>query len=188
MIQPNPALQRLGLGPADRAVVVHADDIGMCQATMSAFEELVASWPVVSASTMVPCAWFPQLAAYCHAHPQVDVGVHLTLCSEWETYRWAPISTCDRASGLIDQEGYFHHTAAALHKRAALPAVEAELQAQLDRALVAGIEVTHIDTHMFALLHSALIPLYVQLAARHRLPLMFIRADAQGWQRMGLDA
>lgn len=187
MSQPNPILPLLGLGPEDRAVVLHADDIGMCQASVSSFAELIESGLTLSASTMVPCPWFAQTAAFCRDHPGLDVGVHLTLNSEWSGCRWGPISTVDRASGMIDKEGYFHRRQSDLYAQARIADVEAELQAQLDRALAAGVEVTHIDTHMFALLYETLIPPYVQLAARHRLPLMFVRTDAARWERMGLD-
>jgi len=136
---------------------------------------------------MVPCPWFPQLAGYCRAHPQVDVGVHLTLNSEWNEYRWGAISTHDPASGLIDQEGYFHRLGADVHLHASLPAIQAELQAQLDRALAAGIDVTHVDSHMFTLLHPKLMPSYIQLAIQSRLPMLCPRADEAGWQEMGLQ-
>jgi predicted glycoside hydrolase/deacetylase ChbG (UPF0249 family) len=187
-MQPNPALQKLGFERDARVVILHADDIGMCQATMPAFENLCADGLISSASTMVPCPWFPQLAAYCRERPQVDVGVHLTLNSEWNDYRWGPISTHDPASGLIDQEGYFHRRSADTQARASLPALQVELQAQLDRALAAGIDVTHVDSHMFTLLHPKLISSYIQQALQSRLPLLCPRADEAGWQALGLQS
>jgi predicted glycoside hydrolase/deacetylase ChbG (UPF0249 family) len=186
-MQPNPALQRLGFAHDDRVLILHADDIGMCQATLPAFENLCADGLISSAAAMVPCPWFPQLAAYCRAHPQVDVGVHLTLNSEWDNFRWGPISTRDPASGLIDQEGYFHHLGANVQLHASRPALQAELRAQLDRALAAGIDVTHVDSHMFTLLQPELLSSYIQLASQARLPLLCPRADVAGWQAMGLQ-
>lgn len=186
-MQPNPVLQKLGFDHDDRVLILHADDIGMCQATLPAFENLCADGLISSAATMVPCPWFPQLAAYCRAHPQVDVGVHLTLNSEWNDFRWGPISTRDPASGLLDHEGYFHRTGADVQERASLPALQAEIRAQLDRALAAGIDVTHIDTHMFTLMQPKLISSYIQLALQSHLPLLCQRADLAGWQAMGLQ-
>jgi len=110
-MHPNPVLRELGLGQADRAVVIHTDDIGMCQASLAALADLVDFGLVSCGATMVPCPWFPQVAAYCRGHPSVDLGVHLTLTSEWDSYRWGPISTRDPASGLIDDEGYFFFAA-----------------------------------------------------------------------------
>src|SRR4051812_44647597 len=88
-----PILRQLGFGPDDRVVVVHADDLGMCQATLPAVDELMAFGLVTSASAMVPCSWFPEVAAWHRRNPEYDLGIHLTLTSEWERYRWGPIST-----------------------------------------------------------------------------------------------
>lgn len=88
----NPFLARLGYGPDDRVVIIHADDVGMCQASLAAFADMVAFGLVSSGSTMVPCSWFPAAAAFCRANPEVDMGVHVTLTCEWDAYRWGPIS------------------------------------------------------------------------------------------------
>jgi predicted glycoside hydrolase/deacetylase ChbG (UPF0249 family) len=171
----NPVLRKLGLAPTDRVVIIHADDIGMCHATLPAVKELFQAGLVSSASVMVPCPWFPAAASFCREHPDLDVGVHLTVTSEWMTYRWGPLSTRDPATGLLDDDGYFFRTNAAVQARAKPSAVAAELGAQLDRALAAGIDVTHIDTHMGTVLHPRFLQAYVDLAAQHRLPLFLPR-------------
>ena len=96
-MQPNPVLKKLGLAPDDRVLIIHADDVGMCQASLAAYADLVDLGLVSSASTMVACPWFPATAAYCreHAGENVDMGVHTTLTSEFVGYRWGPISTRD---------------------------------------------------------------------------------------------
>ena len=104
----NPVLRKLGLAESDRVAIIHTDDIGMCQASLAAFADLAGFGLVSSGATMVPCAWFPALADYCRRHPGVDMGVHTDLTCEWDTYRWGPLSTRDPASGLLDDEGYFH--------------------------------------------------------------------------------
>lgn len=187
-MRPNPALRKLGFGPSDRVAIIHADDIGMCQAGLIAFAELVDFGLVSSGAVMMPCPWSPAAAAYCRAHPQADVGVHLTLTCEWETYRWGPLSTRDPASGLLDEQGYFHRACAPLHEQADPGAVATELRAQLDRALALGIDVTHIDTHMGAVAHHRFVMGYVQLAIEHRLPLMLPRMDEAGWRALNLGA
>jgi predicted glycoside hydrolase/deacetylase ChbG (UPF0249 family) len=187
-MRPNPLLKKLGFADDDRVVIIHADDIGMCQATLPAFADLIEFGLASSGGVMVPCPWFPQAAAFCQAHPQVDVGVHLTLNSEWEGYRWGPVSTRDPASGLLDEAGYLHRTREAVYQRADPPAVQAELTAQVDRALSSGIDITHVDTHMGTVAHPQFAPAYVQLAVQHRLPLMILRLDEAGWRAAGLDS
>jgi len=184
---PNPVLRKLGFADDERVVIVHADDVGMCQATLPAFADLVDFGLVSCGATMVPCPWFPSLAAYCRQHPEVDLGVHLTLTSEWDGYRWGPLSTRDPASGLIDEEGYLHRRSEAVYERADAAAVSVEMQAQVACALAAGIDVTHVDTHMGAVAHPRFIPAYVQLAVQHRLPAMMLRLDEAGWREMGMD-
>ncbi len=186
-MQPNPVMKKLGLAPTDRAVVIHADDIGMCQASLTAWADLVDFGLVSSAATMVPCPWFPAVAAYCREHPGVDLGVHLTLTSEWDAYRWRPLSTCAPASGLLDDEGYFPRRAEPIQERADADAVQREIQAQLEHALAAGIDVTHIDSHMGTVLHPRFAWGYVQLALQHRLPFIMVRLDEAGYREMGLD-
>lgn len=187
-MNPNPIMKKLGFAADDRVVIIHADDIGMCQATLPAFADLVDLGLVSSGAVMVPCPWFPQAAAYCWEHPQVDVGVHLTLNSEYDSYRWGPISTRDPASGLIDEEGYFHRRQEPVQQQANPAAVQAEIAAQVDRALAGGIDVTHIDTHMGAVAHPKFIPSYVQLAQQHNLPALMLRLDEAGWRAIGLDS
>jgi hypothetical protein len=187
-MEPNPVLRKLGFSDQDRVVIIHTDDIGMCHASLAAYEQMVEIGIISSGATMVPCSWFPATADFCRQHPQVDMGVHLTLNSEWDAYRWSPISTCDLASGLIDSDGYFHHWQPAVYENADPTAVQVEIQAQLERALAAGIDVTHIDTHMGTVAGRAkFIPGYAQLAFQHRLPLLILRQDVAGYQAMGMD-
>ena len=113
--------------------------------------------------------------------------MHLTLNSEWSSYRWGPISTRDPASGLMDEEGYLHRTQEPVQQRAAPAAVQAELEAQVTRALSNGIDVTHVDTHMGTVAHPKFMPGYVQLAHQHRLPFLMLRLDKAGWRTVGLD-
>jgi predicted glycoside hydrolase/deacetylase ChbG (UPF0249 family) len=184
---PNPVLRKLGFADDDRVVIIHADDIGMCQATLTAFDELIGFGLVSCGAVMVPCPWFPQVAAYCRQHPDVDLGAHLTLTSEWEGYRWGPISTRDPASGLLDDEGYFHHRSEEVQEHVDAAAAQRELEAQVARALAAGLDLTHVDTHMGTVAHSKFVPVYVPLALQHRLPLLMFRFDEAGWRAIGLD-
>lgn len=173
----NPFLKKLGFSPTDRVVIFHADDIGMCQASVSAYADCVAFGLVSSAATMVPCGWFPAAAEFCRRQPQADMGVHLTLTSEWDSYRWGPISTRDPASGLLDDEGYFYRAAADVAANGTETAVYRELKAQIERALAAGIPVTHIDTHMFAV-YPAFMDIYLRLSREYDVPAFALRPSA----------
>lgn len=187
-MQPNPLLKRLGFSPTDRVVILHTDDIGMCQASVAAFAHLNEVGIISSGAVMVPCPWFLQAAQFSRQNPQADLGVHLTLTSEWSTYRWGPLSSRDPASGLLDAEGYFPHRSHEIQASGQPAAVQAELEAQVQRALQAGMQPTHIDTHMGAVAHPKFMGLYVQLAWRHHLPPMIFRLDEAGYRALGMDA
>ncbi|GAB4213280.1 MAG: carbohydrate deacetylase [Roseiflexaceae bacterium] len=169
----NPFLKRLGFGPQDRVVIIHADDIATCHAANAAFAELWAAGAVSSAALIVPGPWFGAAAAFCRDTPAVDMGVHLALNAEFATCRWGPLSTRDPASGLLDKQGYLHATVAATLALADPEAVARELHAQVAQALAAGIDVTHIDAHMFTAAHPPFFAAYLAVALEHRLPLFF---------------
>lgn len=174
-MNPNPSLKKLGFSYTDRVVIIHTDDIGMCQASVSAFAALNTAGIISSGATMVPCAWFPAAAAYCRKHPNADMGVHLTLTSEWNAFRWGAISTRDAASGLVDSEGYFYRNYPEVIEQGNADAVAIELEAQVMRAKSAGIEPTHIDSHMGTALQPKFLSAYMQTAMRHKLPIMIPR-------------
>ncbi|HEU0155851.1 MAG TPA: polysaccharide deacetylase family protein [Stellaceae bacterium] len=152
---------RLGV---ERAAIFHVDDLGMCRGGNQAFLELAAEGLVTCGSIMVPCPWFREIAEAGAADPSLDLGVHLTLTSEWAHYRWAPISTASRASGLIDDDGYFWRDVASLRTHLVPEAAEAELRAQIERALAAGLDPTHIDAHMAAAMLPELLGAHLRLA------------------------
>ncbi len=180
----NPFLRHLGYDERDRVVIVHADDIGMCQATLPALAGLLDAGLMSSAATMVPCPWFPAVAAFCRAHPTVDMGVHLTLTCEYRGYRWGPISTRDPAAGLLDAEGYLPFGPDELHARLRPEPAARELAAQAERAHAAGIDVTHIDTHQATVFHPGLLGAYTGYALQARLPLLLLRLEAAGWRAL----
>ena len=187
-MNPNPILKKLGFSDNDRVVIIHTDDIGMCQSSLTAFTDLWDYGLISSGATMVPCPWFPAVVAFCRQHPRVDMGVHVTLTCEWDTYRWGPISTRNNDSGLIDDEGYFYRRSESVQEHGDPDAVQVEITAQVDKALAAGISVTHADTHMGTVAHLKFINSYIQLALQHRIPPMFPRQDQAGYMAMGIDS
>ncbi len=186
-MQPNPVLKKLGLSETDRAVIIHCDDIGMCHASVAAFDDLWDFGLVSSGAVMVPCPWFLEAAALARRTPGIDLGIHITLTSEWETYRWGPISTRDPSSGLLDDQGCFPHRSEHTQAVATSEAVQAEIAAQIARAIQAGMAPTHADTHMGTVAHPKFMPAYIMTALQNRLPAMVPRLDETGWLAMGLD-
>ncbi|HEX2886849.1 polysaccharide deacetylase family protein [Vineibacter terrae] len=161
--------------PKPRSAILHVDDVGMCHGANRAFLELARAGAITSGSVMVPCPWFPEIAEAAAADRGLDLGVHLTLTAEWPHYRWRPISTSSPASGLLDDDGYFPRNCAALRRRVVPEAAAIEMRAQIDRALAAGIDVTHIDTHMGAAFAPGLLEAYLQLGRDYDLPILLPR-------------
>lgn len=185
---PNPFLKKLGFSDQDRVVILHMDDVGMCQAAIQAFKDLSAFGTITSGAVMVPCPWFPVVKWLCRDNTAIDMGVHITLNAEWSGYRWGPLSTRDPESGLLDGDGYFHQWQDAVYQQAKPEAVDKEINAQIEHALSAGIDITHIDSHMGTVMHPSFIQYYVQAAASRLLPSMLPRIDAYGIELMGGSA
>ncbi len=183
----NPVLKKLGFSNQDRVVIIHSDDIGMCQASIDAYADLFSCGGITTAAVMVPCAWFPAAAALQTRFPQADLGVHLTLTSEWQSYRWGPVSTRDPQSGLLDDWGYFPTTAQAVQAMADPVYVRREMTAQVERAIQAGIRPTHIDTHMGTVAHPKFMLDYLRLAIENKIPAMMFRMDEADWLKAGVD-
>jgi hypothetical protein len=183
----NPLLKKLGYSDTDRLVIIHADDIGMCQASVQAFKDLWEFGTLSSGAVMAPCPWFLAAAEMARQNPKMDLGIHVTLNAEWKTYRWGPVSTRDAVSGLIDAEGYLHRAVQAVVESATVEAVAVEVEMQVEHVLAAGIDATHIDSHMGAIMHPKFIQSYLQAGMTHQLPNMLPRASAQGFDTMGID-
>lgn len=165
--------EKLGY-PADaRLLLIHADDLGMSHSENRAtFEALEKGW-VTSASIMVPCPWFPEVAAWARAHPHADLGVHLVLNSEWEGFRWGPVASHERVLSLLDKGGYFPNDPAML-TGARPPEVREELQAQVAKIRASGVHLTHLDSHMAALMSTpSLFAVYRELGKSERLPILY---------------
>ncbi len=158
-----------------RRVVIHADDLGMSHGANRAFADLWALGVVTSGSVMVPCPWFADLAGMYAGNPAWDVGVHLTLTSEMKGYRWRPLTRAPAMSGLTDPDGFFHSDVPTVRRMADREAVEAELRAQIDAAAAAGIDVTHVDDHMGAVLAPEFSDIYVRIATDYGLPPVLCR-------------
>jgi predicted glycoside hydrolase/deacetylase ChbG (UPF0249 family) len=141
-------LERLGYPPDAKLLIVHADDLGMAHSINVASIKGLESGLVSSASIMIPCSWLPEIADYARAHPEADLGLHLTLTSEWKLYRWGPVLAKERVPSLLDPSGYLYPTETEAAAHIDPKEAEAEIRAQIARARALGIQPTHLDSHM----------------------------------------
>jgi chitin disaccharide deacetylase len=172
--------ERLGYPANARLLVIHADDFGMSHSVNRAIEEALERRWVTSASILVPCPWFPEVARWAKAHADSDLGIHLALNSEWTTLRWGAVSPQPRGSSLLDSDGYLPLTAEYVASHAKISDVEVETHAQVDKAKAAGIHLTHLDAHMGAIASTPdLLKAYLGLGQAYKLPVLLdSRAEA----------
>ena len=163
--------ERLGYKSTDKILIVNGDDVGMCHAANLATIECMEKGLMRSATIMVPCPWFPEIAAYAKANPEKDFGIHLCHTSEWIKYRWGPVASRDKVPGLVDPQGYLWRNVEDVYAHATPGEALIEGRAQIQRALAAGVDVTHLDSHMGALqYHADYMKSYLQLAMEFDLP------------------
>nr|WP_221929931.1 polysaccharide deacetylase family protein [Fodinibius sediminis] len=166
--------ERLGYPEDAKVLILHVDDAGMSwgsnKGTRAAVEQGVAN----SFSIMMPCAWVPGIADYVKANPRLDAGLHLTLTSEWDDYRWGPLMGKPSVPGLVDREGCFWGSVEEVVKHASADEVEAEIRAQVERALTMGFRPTHLDSHMGTLFADEdFLERYINVGADYDIPVMF---------------
>ena len=160
-------------------IVLHQDDVGMCHGANVAFSELSALGSITSGSVMVPCPWFREAAEMAAANKSLDLGVHLTLTAEKEFYRWRPLTSAGKSSGLIDDDGYMWRDVSSVRRNGNVDAVALELRAQIDFALASGFDVTHLDAHMGATLAPEFCAIYIALGVEYRLPVLLTKKLSQ---------
>jgi predicted glycoside hydrolase/deacetylase ChbG (UPF0249 family) len=170
--------ERLGHPAGSKLLIIHADDLGAAHSIDAASFDALEKGAISSASAMVPTPWITEVAAYARAHPDADLGLHLTLTSEWETYRWGSVAPPDEVPSLLDSSGTFPNDEKIVAARAKPAEVEREIRAQIERALALGIRPTHLDSHMGALFTTPdLLATYVKVAREYHLPFLAPRGD-----------
>ena len=167
---------RLGYPPGTKLVIIHADDLGETHAVNAAAIKALETGTINSASLMVPCPWFPEIADYAKSHPDRDFGLHLTLTSERVYYRWGPVAPRDKVPSLVDENGYFYHDWDH-HEHVNPRDVEVELRAQIERALAMGVRPTHLDSHQYRLIISGkdLFDVMLRMGHEYKLPIFVTR-------------
>lgn len=180
--------EKLGYPKNTKLLILHADDMGVSHSQNSASLTVLEKGYVSSGSIMVPCPWFPEVAAYATKHPDADLGIHLTLTSEWKYYRWGPVISKDQVSSLINKNGFLYDNVDSLAKMAQLKEVEQELRAQIERAIQFGIHPTHIDSHMGSCFFSKdYLKIYIRLAREYHIPCLLNREAFKLVYHINLD-
>ncbi|MFW9952505.1 MAG: polysaccharide deacetylase family protein, partial [Candidatus Thorarchaeota archaeon] len=162
-----PLNEQLGYERNDKVVIIHIDDIGFSHSSNVASFECLDFGIASCGSLIVPSPWFLEAVAMYKKNPIYDLGVHLTLTCEYNLYRWRALSTVDESSGLLDAEKCLWRTSEEAIKNVSVKAAEAEMRAQIERAIQSGIKITHIDSHMGAVMHTKFIPTYLKLAREY---------------------
>jgi predicted glycoside hydrolase/deacetylase ChbG (UPF0249 family) len=140
--------QKLGYPEGTKLLIIHADDLGLAHSVNAATISALEQGAITSASIMVPCPSFDEIANYARLNPEADLGLHLTLTAEWENHRWGGVLPSSQIPTLLDDSGFLHATSDDVRKHADPDDVEKEIRAQVDRAIASGILPTHLDTHM----------------------------------------
>ncbi len=177
--QPTKTLaERLGHPAGTKLLILHADDLGVAHSVDAASFDALEKGAISSASVMMPTPWVTEVAAWMKAHPDADLGLHLTITAEWDSYKWGSVASKGRVPSLLDSAGVFPNEVEPVAKRARPAEVERELRAQVERALASGIRPTHLDSHMGALFATpGLMAVYLRVARSYNLPFLALRGD-----------
>jgi predicted glycoside hydrolase/deacetylase ChbG (UPF0249 family) len=173
--------EKLGYPATARLLIIHADDYGMSHSVNRATTEALENGWITSASILVPCPWFPEAARIAAKHPDWDLGIHQALNSEWTDFRWGAVNGRSKVPSLYDEQGYMPLDTPAVAQNANMTDVDTELRSQIERAQAMGIHITHLDTHMAALVRSPeLFNVYAKMGHEFHLPILLERSGTHG--------
>ena len=165
--------QQLGYAPDSKLLIIHADDIGVAQGVNNASFSAFQKGAINSGSVMVPCPWFLEVAEFAKKNPKYDLGLHLTLTSEWKNYKWDGISSSNEISSLLNEKGHFYPSIEEVKTNATYNDVKKELRAQVNYAKNFGFNPTHLDTHMGAVLvRQDITKAYFEIGEEFRIPVL----------------
>ena len=189
-------IEKLNLTKDTKLLVVHQDDIGMCHGANQAFKELFNYGFINCGSLMAPCPWYLEVIEMCKSDKDLDIGIHLTLTSEYDFYKWRPISGPKINTGLVDKNGFFWSTVPEVEKNASIDSVEIELRMQIEIILKSGVNISHMDCHMGTALSPQFQDIYIKLCKEYKIPGIYPRnyskfnlsIQANEIQNKGLEA
>lgn len=165
--------EKLGYAKDAKLLIIHADDIGVAHSVNAASFSAFDKKGITSGSIMVPCPWFPEIAAYVKDHPNLDLGIHITLTAEWKNYKWGGVLSSNEIPSLLNSDGFFYESVQAFAKNAKPAEVEKEVRAQIERALAFGIKPTHLDSHMGSLFASPeLFAIFQKIGREYGMPVL----------------
>jgi predicted glycoside hydrolase/deacetylase ChbG (UPF0249 family) len=169
---------RLGFPADSKLLIINADDLAMSHSENDASLTALDQKLVTSATVMVPAPWFGEVAAYAKTHPDADLGLHLTLTAEWQTFRWGPVTPRNLVPSLVGPDGFFYSTTEEFARHAKVEEVETEVRAQIERAKSMGLDPTHLDAHMHALYATPqLFAVLRKVAREYKLPIRMARNE-----------
>ena len=173
--------ERLGYPKEAKLVIIHSDDLGVTHSENAASTTAMEKGSVSSASIMVPCPWFSEIAAYAQAHPAADLGLHITLTSEDKYYKYGPVTSIDKVPGLVNKNGYFYSSVDSVIQNASAAEVEQEIRNQVIKGKQMGIDPTHLDAHMgSALLSLDFFKAYLKVGHEYKIPVLITSFFAPG--------
>ena len=187
-LQADTLAQQLGFPPDARVLILNGDDAGMCHSANQGTIEALEHGVMTSATVMVPCPWFGAMADYARRSSATNLGIHLVHTSEWRHYRWGPVASSDLVSSLLDPDGYLWPAVEQVYAHGTPDDALVEGRAQIRKALAAGIDVTHLDSHMGTLqLDVRFVEIYLRLAVEFDLPVrMASQSTLAGFNQAGM--
>lgn len=179
--------ERLGYPKDAKLVIIHADDLGVSHSENAASTTALEKGSVSSASIMVPCPWFPEIASYAQSHPTADLGLHITLTSEWKYYRWGPVTAKEKVPGLVNNNGFLYPDVDSVYMHASVAEVEEEIRNQVKRAKQFGVDPTHLDAHMgTAVYRLDYLKAYLKVGHEFKIP-VFIPRQLEAMLKVKFD-
>jgi chitin disaccharide deacetylase len=164
--------KRLGYPANTKLLIIHADDLGLTVTQNQASIEAIEKGVVNSGSIMVPCRGYSEIIKYASVNRGKDFGVHLTLTSEWESYKWGPVLTQQEVKSLTGADGFFLPDKRGMIQKSSTEDIEKELSAQINQLLDDGVDITHLDSHMFVALAPKVLKIYTRLGKEYKIPVL----------------
>src|SRR4030095_15750766 len=165
--------EKLGYPKDSKLLIIHSDDLGVAHSVNSASFKAMQTGAVNSGSIMVPCPWFSEVVSYIKENPKADLGLHLTLTSEWNYYKWGPVTPSSAVPGLVNKNGFLYASADSVVMLASPAEVEQEIRNQVKKSIQMGIDPTHLDAHMGTLFSSpGFMKAYIKVGKEFNIPVM----------------